>query len=639
MTAYNASQIEVLEGLEGVRKRPGMYIGGSDERALHHLVVELLDNATDEASAGHANRIHLTLRADGAVSVRDNGRGIPVDPLPRYPDKSALEIIMTTLHAGGKFHDKAYETAGGLNGVGVSVVNALSLWTEVLVERDGFRWRQRFGRGVPETTLERLESTRRHGTQVTFLPDGEIFPDTRFDVDRLVEMGRAKAYLNRGLTLVVRDEPNDREWTFCFPEGLRDYLKEMVPEEQRVVREPFAGLVERFGEDGRGRMEWALVWTLEEKGRTLYYCNAIPNPEGGVHESGLRTALVRGFREFAEARSLLPKGVDFNPEDILDGLHGVLSLFIPNPSFAGQTKDRLSNAGVGRRVEAVIKDNLDHWMHGAPERATRLVEQAVERAQERLNRKKAATRVTRKTATTRLTLPGKLTDCISSDTNVTELFIVEGDSAGGSAKQARDRHVQAVLPLRGKILNVEQANLERFENNAEIKNLITAIGAGFGRLFDPEKIRYGRVIIMTDADVDGAHIASLLLTFFYRFMHPLIAHGRLYLAQPPLYRLSVGGETRYVADDAARERAMAEFLRRKPKAKVEISRFKGLGEMDPAQLRETTMSMATRHLLKVVVDDREATDDTFDRLMGKRPAERFRFIQEKAHFAKDHLDF
>ncbi|MEO5334145.1 MAG: type IIA DNA topoisomerase subunit B [Magnetococcus sp. YQC-5] len=635
---YNASQIEVLEGLEGVRRRPGMYIGGTDEIALHHLVVELLDNATDEVSSGHANRIQVTLREDGAVSVWDNGRGIPVDPLPRYPDKSALEVIMTTLHAGGKFHNKAYETAGGLNGVGVSVVNALSQWTEVVVEREGYRWRQRFGRGIPETSLERLESTRKHGTRVTFLPDATIFPAIRFDVERLVEMCRAKAYLNRGLTLDVREEQTSREWTFNFPEGLKDYLREMVTPDQRVVPEPFSGQVERFGDDAKGRMEWAMVWTFEEKGRTLYYCNTIPTPLGGVHETGLRAALLKGLREFAEARNLLPKGVELTPEDVLDGLYGVLSLFIPNPSFAGQTKDRLTNVGVARRVEAIIKDSFDHWLHGAPERATRLLEMTVERAQERLNRKKALTRVTRKTATSRLTLPGKLTDCISSDPGVTELFIVEGDSAGGSAKQARDRHVQAVLPLRGKILNVEQANLEKFESNAEIKNLITAIGAGCGRLFDLDKARYGRVIIMTDADVDGAHIASLLLTFFYRFMSPLILGGRLFLAQPPLYRITVGADSRYVLDDAAKELAVADILRKRPKAKVEISRFKGLGEMDPGQLRETTMSFNTRHLLKVIVDDKLATDDTFDRLMGKRPAERFRFIQEKAHFAKDHLD-
>ncbi len=635
---YNASQIEVLEGLEGVRRRPGMYIGGTDERALHHLVVELLDNATDEVSSGHANRIQVVLRADGSVSIGDNGRGIPVDPLPRYPDKSALEVIMTTLHAGGKFDNKAYQTAGGLNGVGVSVVNALSLWTEVVVERDGFRWKQRFGRGKPTSTLERLDPTRKHGTQVTFMPDAEVFEQIQFDASRVVEMCRAKAYLNRGLTVTVQDEAGEKSWSFLFPDGLKDYLREMVPLDQRVVAEPFSGQVDRFGEDGTGRLEWSMAWTLEEKGRALYYCNTIPTPGGGVHEIGLRAALLKGFREFAEARNLLPKGVDLIPEDILDGLHVVLSLFISNPSFAGQTKDRLTNAGISRRVEAVIKDNLDHWLHGAPEPASRLVESVVERAQERLSRKRSLNRVIRKTATSRLTLPGKLTDCISSDSNVTELFIVEGDSAGGSAKQARDRHVQAVLPLRGKILNVEQANLEKFEKNAEVKNLITAIGAGCGRQFDLSKVRYGRVIIMTDADVDGAHIASLLLTFFYRFMAPLIQDGRLFLAQPPLYRITVGADSQYALDDEAKETVVKGILRKKPKAKVEISRFKGLGEMDPPQLRETTMAFQSRHLLKVVVDDVTITDDTFDRLMGKRPAERYRFIQEKAHFAKDHLD-
>ncbi|MEO5349301.1 MAG: type IIA DNA topoisomerase subunit B [Magnetococcus sp. YQC-3] len=634
---YNASHIEVLEGLEGVRRRPGMYIGGTDERALHHLVAELLDNAMDEAVAGHADRITLVIASDGSISVRDNGRGIPVDPLARYPGRSALEVIFTTLHAGGKFHSRAYATAGGLNGVGASVVNALSLWTEVVVERDGHKWRQSFSRGKPAAPLEQLEPSRRHGTQVTFLPDPDIFPDTTFQMERIVEMCRSKAYLNRGVVVRVKVEQSGEELAFHFPNGLEDFVRHSVPTQERVVPALFAGSITETAEE-YFRMEWAMTWTMGEECRVLSYCNTIPTTQGGVHETGLRAALVRAMREYADAKHLLPKGVVLAIEDVQDGLFAVLSVFLGDPQFSGQTKEKLSNVGLSRRVEGLLKDHLDHWLYGHPEQATSLLMSMVERAQQRLSRKKMVAPVNRKTATSRLTLPGKLTDCISSDAKSAELFIVEGDSAGGSAKQARNRQNQAILPLRGKILNVEQANLEKFEKNTEVQNLVTAIGTGCGPLFDLHKLRYGRVIIMTDADVDGAHIASLLLTFFYRFMPELIRHHHLYLAQPPLFRVTVGSESTYALDEAEKERVIARIRKKRSQAKIEISRFKGLGEMDPHQLRDTTMNPATRRLLRVFVDDARMTDDSFDRLMGKQPAQRFAFIQEKAPFAQNHLD-
>lgn len=641
--SYDASHIEVLEGLEGVRRRPGMYVGGTDLKALHHLVAEVLDNATDEVVAGHANRIDVVLTREGAVSIQDNGRGIPVDSHPRYPDQSALEVILTKLHAGGKFNNKAYTTSGGLNGVGISVVNALSSKTVVIVERDGHCWRQSFSKGLPITALIKEGETRKRGTRVEFFPDRDIFPDVTFNVERILEMCRAKAYLNRGVRIHLQVEETGVLHQFHFPGGVKDYIEQWLAEKRFIIEKKFSGMVDQQVDVANPiRLEWAMGWTYEEKGKVLSYCNTIPTLEGGTHESGLRAALLRGMREFAEARTLLPKGVTIIAEDVLDGLWVIISIFIQEPEFSGQTKERLASAWVTRQVESAVKDHLDHWLHGDVGQATLLVTAIVERAQERMNRRKDSTLIKRKTATTRLTLPGKLTDCTVGDITQSELFIVEGDSAGGSAKQARNRYNQAVLPLRGKILNVEQANLEKFEKNTEIQSLITAIGTGYGKQFDLATLRYGRVVIMTDADVDGAHIASLLLTFFFRFMAPLIDNGHLYLAQPPLYRLTAGSESWYALDDAEKEILMQTIQKKKGKGgkvvKIDQSRFKGLGEMDPKQLRETTMDPGSRRLLRVFVDDSDLTHGTFNRLMGKKPSERFAFIQEKAPFAEASLD-
>ncbi|MBF0309328.1 MAG: DNA topoisomerase IV subunit B [Magnetococcales bacterium] len=635
---YSAADIEVLEGLEAVRRRPGMYIGGTDSRALHHLVAEVLDNAMDEAVAGHASRIQLTLEADGSLTVQDNGRGIPVEPHPRFPERSALEVVLTMLHAGGKFNNRSYKTAGGLHGVGVSVVNALSIATEVVVERDGHVWSQRFSKGLPVTGLVKRETTRRRGTRVTFLPDPEIFPEPRFQWERLLEMCRSRAYLNRGVTILANAPALGEEHRFQFPGGLKDFVQASSGDRESLVPEPFEGRLDACGEDGGCRLEWAVAWMMGGEGKVVSYCNTIPTTQGGTHESGFRSALLKGLKEFAESRNLLPRGVGLSWEDLEYGLIAVVSLFMPNPQFAGQTKEKLTSTHVARLVEVEIKDRFDHWLHARTEPAQKLVEMLVERAKQRLqDRKVGLDTINRKAATTRLTLPGKLTDCIANNLEESELFLVEGDSAGGSAKQARDRQRQAVLPLRGKILNVEQANQERLGKNSELQDLIKAIGTGAGRLYDSNRLRYGKVIIMTDADVDGAHIASLLLTFFYRFMPRLIDEGHLYLAQPPLYKITVGSRNYYALDEVERQEVMRKLGRREEKNAV-TSRFKGLGEMTPGQLRETTMHPASRRLVKVVVKDAALTDDTCDRLMGNRPQERFRFIQERAHFSVEQLD-
>ena len=648
---YSAKDIEVLEGLEPVRRRPGMYVGGTDERALHHLVAEVLDNAMDEAVAGHATRIELELGAENRVVVRDNGRGIPVDKHPKFKDKSALEVILTTLHSGAKFSDKAYATAGGLHGVGLSVVNALSETLSVEVARDRKIWRQEFRRGKPKGKLKDAgTASNRRGTTVSFQPDSSIFGHARFRPDRLYRMVRSKAYLYRGVEIRWSCDPGligegdqtpDKD-TLHFPGGLGDFLDTYLNGRKTLTPDPFAGQA-AFPDDA-GRVEWAVSWPMDENGFTSSYCNTVPTPQGGSHEQGLRGGLSRGIKAYGELIGV-KKAAQITADDVLGGACGLLSVFIRDPQFQGQTKERLAHAEAARLVESSIKDHFDHWLSGHPERARVLLDRIVERAEERLRRRQER-ELSRKTATRRLRLPGKLADCARSRAEGTEVFLVEGDSAGGSAKQARNRETQAVLPLRGKILNVASASTDRLKANQEIGDIVQALGCGTRGQFDPDKLRYERVIIMTDADVDGAHIASLLMTFFYREMPGLIESGRLYLAQPPLYRLTQGGESVYARDDAHKEQLLAEHFNQR--AKVEISRFKGLGEMPPKQLKETTMSPENRTLLRVMVAEHEdpnpraeqkRTADLVERLMGRKPELRFAFIQENARFVEsDELD-
>ena len=640
-SGYTAHDIEVLEGLEPVRRRPGMYVGGTDERALHHLVAEVLDNAMDEAVAGHASRIELELVAANQVTVRDNGRGIPIDPHPRFPDKSALEVIMTTLHSGGKFGSKAYDTSGGLHGVGVSVVNALSAELVVEVARGRQLYVQRYARGVPLGPLAPAGAApNRRGTTVSFVPDPEIFgPGTRFRPELLHRMARSKAYLYRGVEIRWRCDPAllepgstvPAEESFHFPQGLADFLKALTNGRELVADEVFAGEAPL---DGGARVEWAMAWPLDEETYTGWYCNTVPTPLGGTHEAGLRAALLKGLKAHAERIGFKRAGT-VTGEDVAGGVCILLSLFLRQPQFQGQTKERLVSPEAARLVEGAVRDRFELWLGSHPTTAAAVLEHVARRAEDRLARRKAKEDVSRKSATRKLRLPGKLADCSKEAREGTEIFIVEGDSAGGSAKQARNRETQAILPLRGKILNVASATADKLAANKELADLVTALGCGAGRHFREAELRYDKIVIMTDADVDGAHIAALLMTFFFRELPKLIAGGHLYLAQPPLYRLSHGGTIAYARDERDRERLMGSLF--KGKRNVEVGRFKGLGEMNPQQLKETTMDPARRQLLQVRVEDLagKPTAQLVEELMGRRPELRLAFIQENAKLVKE----
>ena len=624
---YTANEITVLEGLEPVRKRPGMYIGSVDASGLHHLLWEIVDNSVDEAMNGHCSRIEVTLEPDGeTLRVVDDGRGIPVDRHPKYK-KPAVELILTTLHAGGKFESKSYYHSGGLHGVGASVVTALSDRMTVRVKRDGAEWEQTFSRGAPTSKLVRVRAARGSGTTVEFHPDRQIFPQIRFDPALIRERLEAKAYLHKGLTVVFHDQVGKASDTFHYDDGIRAYLDKRLAsgKARRVPAETFYAAREADGV----HVECALAWTEDTSESIASFVNSIPTVAGGTHENGLRAGLVKAVRSYLDIHNLVPRGLQITAEDVREGIVGLLSCFVPAPHFQGQTKEKLNNPELTPWLDAFVKSSLENWLLAQRSSAEAIAERVILAARARSASRAAAREVQRKTAVShRLNLPGKLADCTSTNPVESELFLVEGDSAGGSAKQARDRHFQAILPLRGKVLNTEQASSAKVLANVELSDIVKALGCGMGRDFDLAKLRYHKVCLLMDADSDGNHIATLLMTFFYRHLPELVRAGHLYLAMPPLYRIDIGKETFWARDDQEKDA----FLGRKGngRAKVQVQRFKGLGEMNPATLKETTLAPGRRTLLRVTVGDAGATDTTIATLMGRDVAPRFQLIMDRA---------